>query len=432
MEYDGGCTATAESLEHEAYHSWWGRGVKPAAQRDGWWDEAWNVYHDNGGAGVQPYDFTEPPVQLSPRNPYSRVTPSAAYSAGERFFAGAAALTSPAALTAWMGEFYRAHLDRPVTTEDLEAHLVARSGAVDLVDAFHRWVYGLGDPSPAPDLWLRDDPGHTGSERWDGRFWDSPDLWIRHRNDGGTTHQEPIAGRDNWFHASVRNRGAGDRPALSGHLHVKQFAGVQFVWPTDFLPAITAAAGFELDRGRSGSSGPLASRPCTAGRYPRLLARRVLDPSDRPVSGRHVWEHGNLAQKNLTVARARPGQTIAVPVGYLAGRSRRFEVRAPEKFRHWPFKLRPKGPRPRWRSPFIEDEARPALPGRVLSLTHGQPVPAPGPRASGSSAAVLAITVPPDVAPGTSGVIDLVARDGNGTIVGGIAVELTVDPDTPA
>jgi hypothetical protein len=45
--------------------------------------------------------------------------------------------------------------------------------------------------------------------------------------------------------------------------------------------------------------------------------------------------------------------------------------------------------------------------------------------------AVFAITVPPDAVPGTSGVIDLVARDGRGAIVGGIAVELTVDPDAP-
>jgi hypothetical protein len=46
--------------------------------------------------------------------------------------------------------------------------------------------------------------------------------------------------------------------------------------------------------------------------------------------------------------------------------------------------------------------------------------------------AVFAVTVPPDAAPGTSGVIDLVAQDERGAIVGGIAVELTVGPDAPA
>ena len=35
MEYDGGCTSSLGALRHEAYHSWWGRGVKPASQADG-------------------------------------------------------------------------------------------------------------------------------------------------------------------------------------------------------------------------------------------------------------------------------------------------------------------------------------------------------------------------------------------------------------
>ena len=118
MEYDGGCTSAPGSLHHETFHSWWGRGIKPASQADGWWDKAWNVYHDSGGTGSQPFDFTEIPVTLSPRNPYSRVTPSSAYTSGERFFEGVAALTSPVALTEWMGEFYRGHLDRPVSTLD--------------------------------------------------------------------------------------------------------------------------------------------------------------------------------------------------------------------------------------------------------------------------------------------------------------------------
>jgi hypothetical protein len=36
MEYEGACTATPGSLRHEEFHSWWGRGVKPAGQADGW------------------------------------------------------------------------------------------------------------------------------------------------------------------------------------------------------------------------------------------------------------------------------------------------------------------------------------------------------------------------------------------------------------
>ena len=314
MEYEGACTATPGSLRHEAFHSWWGRGAKPASQADGWWDEAWTVYHELGGAGIEPFDFAEPPVVLSTRNAYSRVTPGSAYTAGKRFFEGVAALTSPANLASWMGEFYRDHLQRPTTTEALEAHLVSRSGAADLVDAFHRWVYGFGDSAPTPDLWLREDPAHGGSQASDGRCWDSPDLWIRHEDDGGLTHQPPQAGRDNWFYARVRNRGRGTALHFLVTFHVKQFAGVQFTWPADFLPSVTAAAGFELAPGRDRvvkARWPAALVP-PAGVHACLLAA-ALSRSDKPTGGAHVWEQGNLAQKNLTIVRASRGASVLAP-----------------------------------------------------------------------------------------------------------------------
>jgi hypothetical protein len=432
MEYDGGCTAIRGTLRHEAFHSWWGRGVKPAGQPDGWIDEAWNTYHDNGAATVDPFDFAEPAQTLCSREPYSRVTPGASYAGGARVFAGIAALSSPPALTAAMSGFYRAHADQLITTLTLEEHLAAGIGAAapDVVDGFHHFVYGFADPSPSPDLWLRDDPGHTGSELWAGRFWDSPDLWIRHADDGGTVHQAPIAGQDNWFHARIRNQGAGAARHFMVMFNVRQYSGVEFAWPSDYLPAIAAAGGFDLDPGQEvvvRARWPAALVP-PAGTHACWLAG-VLSRADRPVAGAYVWEHGNLAQKNLTIHRARPGQTITVPFGYLAGLSRRFEVRAPEQVRHWPFSLRPKGPGPEWRSPVMEGSARPARPGRAMPLAHGQPVPSPGPRPPGLRVAAFAITVPPHTAPGTSAVIDLVARDGRGAIVGGIAVQLTVDPD---
>jgi hypothetical protein len=215
--------------------------------------------------------------------------------------------------------------------------------------------------------------------------------------------------------------------------NVRQYAGVEFVWPSDYLPAIAAAGGFDLGPGQDvvvRARWPAALVP-PAGTHACWLAA-VLSRADRPAAGAHVWEHGNLAQKNLTIHRVRPGQTVTVAFGYLAGLARRLEVHAPVQVRHWPFSLRPKGPGPQWRSPVMEGSTRPASPGRTIPLAHGQPVPAPGPQAPGLRVALFAITVPADATPGTSGVIDLVARDGRGAVVGGIAVQLTVDPDAPA
>ncbi len=252
MEYEGGTTSSAGNLRHETFHSWWGRGLKPASQPDAWWDEAWTVYHDCGASLSSPFDYTDPPQQPCPRNPWIRITAAGSYVAGNRFWEGVASLLGVANLRAWMRDFYNERRRRPATTTDLEEFLVCRSGNPQLVDAFHRFVFGFSDPSPAPDLWLRDDPAHAGEGLWAGAFWDSPDLWVRHAEDGGTTHQSPEYGQDNWFYATVRNRSA---TAIARHFlvtfNVKSYAGFEFLYPADFLPCLAAAGGFELGPGQS-------------------------------------------------------------------------------------------------------------------------------------------------------------------------------------
>ena len=154
-----------------------------------------------------PFDFLDAPVVLCSRDPFQRNTPANSYSDGSRFFRGMAALLGVAQLNALMRDLYVAHKGHPVSTAMIEEFLLCKSGNAQVVDAFHRFVYGFGDPSPAPDLWLRDDPGDPGADAWGGAFWDSPDLWIRNDDDGGTTHQSPEYGQDNWFYARVRNKG---------------------------------------------------------------------------------------------------------------------------------------------------------------------------------------------------------------------------------
>ncbi len=316
MEYDGGTTSATGPLRHEAFHSWWARGLKPASQPDAWFDEAWTVYNDNGAAGVLPFNFADPALALCPRNPWVRITHIDAYSAGERVWKGLAALMGAATLREQMRAFYQARNPRPVRSEDIECHLLARTGQPDCVDAFHRFVYGFADPSPMPDLWLRDDTGDPGANTWPGRFWDSPDLWIRNQDDDGLDHQNPEYGQDNWIHARVRNRSA---MATARHLvvsfNIKQYAGSQFVYPADFLPAVTAAAAFDLGPGESRilkARLPRSAIP-PAGSHPCLLAS-LFTRFDRPQAGRHVWEQNNLAQKNLTVVDLAPNAWIVLPL----------------------------------------------------------------------------------------------------------------------
>lgn len=337
MEYEGGCTTGTGALRHETFHSWWARGVKPASQADGWWDEAWTVYNDLGAAGSLPFDFTDLPVTLAPRNPWVRVTSPVSYTSGERVFEGLAAMVGVSALRSAMSAFYQANTDRPVTTAAIEAFLVSWSGQVGIVDAFHRFVYGFADPSPAIDLWLRDEVGDIGAGTWGGRFWDSPDLWVRNADDGGTAHQPPKHGQDNWLYATVRNRGVTTARHFLVSFNVKPWAGTEFLYPSDFLPCVAAAAGFDLAPGASTvvkARWPAAQVP-PAGTHACLLAS-VIARSDHPRTGLHVWEHNNLAQKNLTVVDLRPDAWLVLP----------FVINRPSELRARPFVLelvRPKG-----------------------------------------------------------------------------------------
>jgi hypothetical protein len=198
----------------------------------------------------------------------------------------------------------------------IEEFLLCKSGNPDIVDAFHRFVYGLGNPSPAPNLWIRDDPADPGADQWGGIFWDSPDLWIRNNDDGGTTHQSPEFGHDNWFHARVRNKaGVGSAGHFVVTFHSKGFAGTQFEYPDDFLPCIAATADFDLAAGDNRivkAKWPKSLVP-PAGTHTCLLAS-VITRSDHPIAGRHVWEHNNLAQKNLEIVDLVSNEFLVIPI----------------------------------------------------------------------------------------------------------------------
>jgi hypothetical protein len=460
MEYAGATTTSTGAMPHEVFHSWFARGIFPAGQADGWWDEGFTVWHDAGADDVEAFDFLDPPVALCSRQPFQRRTPSTAYSAGSRFFRGLASLVGAAPLNAAMRDTYSAHRTRPVSTATLEAELVARTGSPAIVDAFHRFVYGYADPSPPPRLWMQDAAGHTGAERWDGPFWNSPDLWVRHADDGGETHQPPEFGQDNWFHARVRNAaGGGPCRHFVVTFAVAEFAGTEFTYPGSFLPCVAAAAGFDLAPGESTvvSARWPAARVPRPGSHPCLLAS-VQARSEHPATSAHVCEHTNLAQKNLTVVDLVPGRFALVPVVLRNPRGARLalEVRRGPSTEELEVSLvhaRPDffgggGPGPR---PF----APPGGPGdaeRVLLrdelLDCGGALPAPDrtgrpfrggvelPVAGGLSATVpvrvpaaattivgLLVRMPSDAKPGTELQVDLAQRDvRTDRLVGGVSV----------
>ncbi len=317
MEYEGGTTTGSGALNHETFHSWFARGVKPAAQADGWWDEAFTEYHDNGANDTLPFDFGDAPILLCSLNPWQRTTPGNSYTDGFDFWKGIAAITGVSGLNNLMSSFYNTYKgNSPVTTQMLEEYLLCHQADDQVVDSFHRFIYGFTDDATAPELWMKDDAAHTGTNNWAGTFWDSPDLWIRNEEDDGSTHQAPEYGQDNWFYTRVRNKSsAGVAKHFVVTFSYKEWAGTEFVYPGDFLPAVAAKAEFDLQPGQTRivkAKWP-RSRVPAAGTHACILAS-VIARHDHPTANKHVWEHNNLAQKNTTVVNLQADEFIIVPV----------------------------------------------------------------------------------------------------------------------
>ncbi|MGI8491819.1 MAG: hypothetical protein ACR2NJ_03530, partial [Acidimicrobiales bacterium] len=148
MEYDGATTASVAALEHEVFHSWFGRGVKPARAADGWIDEAWTTWSTSSSrAGSGRFHVAElaldgEPTVLYPAHPWARHTPRESYAGGSRLFAGLAHLLGGAGrLRSAMAAWYQANAGGLVTTDGLEDHLRSWSGA-DVGPWFDRYVHG--------------------------------------------------------------------------------------------------------------------------------------------------------------------------------------------------------------------------------------------------------------------------------------------------
>lgn len=151
MEYDGATTSSVGALEHEVFHSWFGRGVKPATANDGWIDEAFTVWYTGGPPELRQradaFDWDAPPVVLRPPGRFDRFTPREAYTVGARLFSGLAALLGGRdALVEAMAGLYRERMGEFVSTDELEACLV-QAGGSQVTAAFDRWVHG-GARSP--------------------------------------------------------------------------------------------------------------------------------------------------------------------------------------------------------------------------------------------------------------------------------------------
>jgi hypothetical protein len=161
-------------------------------------------------------------------------------------------------------------------------------------------------------------------------FWDSPDIWVRNIDDGGTSHQNTIRGKNNFIYVRVTNRGQAETQNLKVRVYITSFAGTEFIHPLDWVPKNPTGGGTLAGTGtyfigevQVASLPPAAETvvhvkwaasliPPETNWHPCLLVE--VSPNDGlSPKGRHVWENNNLAQKNITIVNAKVGKFIEFP-----------------------------------------------------------------------------------------------------------------------
>lgn len=199
MEYDGATTASVDQIPHEAIHSWWGRGVRPASQADGWIDEAIATWVERGSDRSYRIDSeaVSRKVLASP-NPWTRATPGDAYRQGRDVLRHLSALIGAVRLEELLRKLYREQLGDPLTTAKFESFVISRLPEPAVAVTFHRHVHGLPSQTQSPQL----DFG-TGPQDLP---WDTRSIWVRQDPDAGTDNQ-PLHRGANWVYVRLRNSG---------------------------------------------------------------------------------------------------------------------------------------------------------------------------------------------------------------------------------
>jgi hypothetical protein len=146
------------------------------------------------------------------------------------------------------------------------------------------------------------------------------------RTTAARAHQNPVAGQDNWFCARLHNRGEGIARTVVVTHTVQEWAGTQFVHPADYTPYTAIVGHFNLvpDEPAIVVAQWAAADVQGEGTHACWLSAAYAT-GDPIVSGAHVWEANNLAQKNLTIVEMAAGESAELT--FVIGNRAVFEAR---------------------------------------------------------------------------------------------------------
>jgi hypothetical protein len=164
----------------------------------------------------------------------------------------------------------------------------------------------VGQP-PEVDVYVND--GRNGAYQYLADWKNSPAIWNRTSQDGGTSNQDPIPGQPNFIYVDVSNRGtqSATNIVLKGY---QAALGSQGNWPVDWAPMTTASLTDSTPLASNGTTtlGPFEWIPNSNTASVLMVASATNDASivDNPViAGKTIpnWRlvpfDNNIAQRSF-------------------------------------------------------------------------------------------------------------------------------------
>jgi hypothetical protein len=183
------------------------------------------------------------------------------------------------------------------------------------------------DPGAPPQVDVYIDDGRAGTYApYLADFTNTADIWNRHFPDGGTAHEEPLAGFPSFVYVRVRNRGTASAADPSVKLFQADPAS-GLGWPGAWTPAATAqlAASGSIPSGGQTVVGPFSWSPASAGPIALLASAAATGDASNAdtISGpiehwRLIPNDNNIAQRNITAQTANACEQMGKLADYIA------------------------------------------------------------------------------------------------------------------
>ncbi|RME47998.1 MAG: hypothetical protein D6791_04460, partial [Chloroflexi bacterium] len=162
----------------------------------------------------------------------------------------------------------------------------------------------LAPAAKNPQLMCRDhdhDSGTTPSNTMGESWWNSPDIWLRHQQDGSAFHENPVSGQTNYVYVRVRNIGDAVLENIVVHVYAAPIA-LNLSWPASWTPQIGSQTIPSLAPGAMAQVSIPWVAPTQAGRY-GFLTRIETANDPIHVEGYPAFDN-NICQKNVDLVES--------------------------------------------------------------------------------------------------------------------------------